>query len=111
MGLYSEELNWLNKFNYTVSRARLLGEVRTGVGMDDYIVFDADGIREFGIFATTWHAYSISSVRLTWVDEVIGKTTVTRERQVPYQVPYQVEKQRTVTKIQKVPVWEVILGR
>ncbi|MGA7678492.1 MAG: hypothetical protein WCA51_09045 [Dehalococcoidia bacterium] len=110
-GLYPDELNWLSKFNYTLSTARLLGEVRTGVGMDDYIVFDADGIREFGIFATTWHAYSISSVRLTWVDEVIGKTTVTRERQVPYQVPYQVEKQRTVTKTQKVPVWEVILGK
>ena len=111
MGLYPDELNWLSKFNYTLSTARLLGEVRTGVGMDDYIVFDADGIREFGIFATTWHAYSISSVRLTWVDEVIGKTTATRERQVPYQVPYQVEKQRTVTKTQKVPVWEVILGK
>lgn len=106
-----EELNWLNSLNYTLSTARMLGELRTGVGMDDYIVFDADGIMEFGIFATTWHAYSISSVRLTWVNEVIGKTTVTKEREVPYQVPYQVEKQRTVTKIQKVPVWEVILGR
>jgi hypothetical protein len=111
MGPYPEELDWLNKFNYLLSKARLLGEVRTGVGMDDYIVFDADGITEFGIFATTWHIYSISSVYLIWADEVIGKTTVTRERQVPYQVPYQVEKQRTVTEIQRVPVWEVILGR
>jgi hypothetical protein len=111
MGPYPEELDWLNKFNYLLSKARLLGEVHTGVGMDDYIVFDADGITEFGIFATTWHIYSISSVYLTWADEVIGKTTVTRERQVPYQVPYQVEKQRTVTEIQRVPVWEVILGR
>jgi hypothetical protein len=111
MGLYPEELNWLNKFNYTLSTARLLGEVRTGVGMDDYIVFDADGIREFGIFTTTWNSYSISSVRLSWVDEIIGKTTVTRERQVPYQVPYQAEKQRTVTKTQKVPLWDVILRK
>jgi hypothetical protein len=111
MGLYPEELDWVNKFNYLLSKARLLGEVRTGTGMSDYIVFDADGIREFGIFATTWHIYPLSSVYLIWVDEVIGKTTVTRERQVPYQVPYQVEKQRTVTEIQKVPVWEVILGR
>jgi hypothetical protein len=111
MGLYPEELNWLNTFNYTLSTARLLGEVRTGTGMDDYIAFDAYGITEFGILATTWNAYSISSVYLSWVDEIIGKTTVTKERQVPYQVPYQVEKQRTVTKIQKVPVWEVILGK
>jgi hypothetical protein len=111
MGPYPEELSWLNTFNYLLSTARLLGEVRTGTGTDDSIVFDADGITEFGILSTTWNFYSISSVRLTWVDEIIGKTTVTKERQVPYQVPYQVEKQRTVTKTQKVPVWEIILGR
>lgn len=111
MGLSPEELNWLNSLNSTLSIARILGELRTGVGMDDYIVFEANGVMEFGIFATTWNAYAISSVRLTWVDEVIGKKTVTKERQVPYQVPYQVEKQRTVTKTQKVPIWEVILGK
>ena len=111
MGPYPEELDWLNKFNYTLSTARLLGEVRTGTGTDGYTVFDANGITEFGIFATTWNYYSISSVLLTWVDEVIGETTVTREKQVPYQVPNQVEKQRMATKTQKVPVWEVILGR
>jgi len=105
------ELNWLNSLNYTLSTARMLGELRTGVGMDDYIVFDANGIMEFGIFATTWHGYAITSVRLTWVDEIIGKKTVTKERQVPYQVPYQVEKQKTVTKTQKVPIWTAILGR
>jgi len=106
-----EELNWLNSLNYTLSTARMLGELRLGVGMDDYIVFDANGVMEFGIFATTWHSYAITSVGLAWVDEVIGKKTVTRERQVPYQVPYQVEKQRTVIKTEKVPVWEVILGK
>jgi hypothetical protein len=111
MGLSPEELNWLNSLNSTLSTARILGELRTGVGMDDYIVFEANGVMEFGIFATTWHGYAITSVRLTWVDEVIGKKTVTKERQVPYQVPYQVEKQRTVTKTQKVPIWEVILGK
>jgi hypothetical protein len=105
------ELNWLSSLNAKLSTARMLGELRTGVGMDDYIVFDANGVTEFGIFATTWNAYSISTVQLTWVDEVIGKTTATKERQVPYQVPYQVEKQRTVTKTQRVPVWEVILGK
>ena len=33
---------------------------------------------------------------------------VTRERQVPYQVPVQVEKQRTIMQIKKVPFWEAI---
>jgi hypothetical protein len=110
-GLSPEEMNWLNSLDYKLSMARILGELRTGVGMDDYIIFEANGVMEFGIFATTWNAYAIKSVRLTWVDEVIGTKTVTEERQVPYQAPYQVEKQRTVTKTQKVPVWEVILGK
>jgi len=105
------ELSWLNSLNYMLNTARMLGELRTGVGMDDYIVFDANVVMEFGIFATTWHGYAITSVRLTWVDEITGKKTVTKERQVPYQVPYQVEKQRTVTKTEKVPICTAILGR
>ena len=106
-----EELNWLSLLNYTLSTARVLGEVRTGAGMDDYIVFDANGVMEFGILATTWHSYAITSVKFTLVDEIIGQKTITREKQVPYQVPYQVEKQRTVYKTEKVPIWEAILGR
>jgi len=106
-----DELSWLNSLNYVLNAARLLGEVRTGAGMDDYIIFDADRIREFGIFATTWHAYSIRSVQLVWVDEIMGKKTVTLEKQVPYQSPYQVEKQRMVYKTEKVPFWQAILGR
>jgi len=111
VGYQPSELNWLSSLNYTLNAARLLGEVRTGIGMDDYIIFDADGIREFGILATTWHAYSIRSVQLVWVDEMMGKKTITSEKQVPYQVPYQVEKQRTVYKVEKMPFWEAILGR
>lgn len=105
------ELNWLSSLNYTLGTTHVLGEKRLGVGMDDYIVFDANGVMEFGIFATTWHGYSIASVKLIWVNEVIDKKTVTREMQVPYQIPYQVEKQRTVTRTEEVPIWEVILER
>jgi hypothetical protein len=36
---------------------------------------------------------------------------VTKERQVPYSEPYQVEKQRVVKQIKKVPFWEAIFGR
>jgi len=93
-----DEVSWLNHLNYTLNTARFLGELRTGVGMDDYIVFDAGAVREFGIFATTWNAYTIGSVKLVWVDETTGKKTVTLEKQVPYQATYQVEKQQTVYK-------------
>ena len=42
----------------------------------------------------------IERVQLIWFDEV------TKERQVPYQV----EKQRTVIQTEKVPFWEVLFG-
>ena len=106
-----EEIAWLNRVNYILSNARVLGELRTGVGMDGNIVFDAEAVREFGIFATTWNAYTIGSVKLVWVDEVIGQQTITGEKQIPYQVSYQTEKQRTVIKTETVPFWEAILGR
>ena len=109
--LQPSEVNWLSNLNTTLSTARLLGEVYLGSGAGNQIVFDANGVGEFGIFATTWNAYAIRSVRLVWTDEVIGPKTVTGERQVPYQVPYQVEKQRTVYKSETVPFWDAILGR
>src|SRR4030065_312503 len=37
-----DEIAWLNRLNYTLNTARMLGELQTGLGMDDYIVFDAD---------------------------------------------------------------------
>ncbi|MBM4446314.1 MAG: hypothetical protein FJ023_03045 [Chloroflexi bacterium] len=111
LGLQPEELYWLDAFNAVLTSARVLGELRTGIELDDYIVFDAEGVREFAILATTWHAYAITSVLLVWSDDVVVQETVTKERQVPYQVPYQVEKQRTVTKTEVVPIWDVILGR
>jgi hypothetical protein len=111
VGLSPEEANWLNSINVMLNSVRVLGEVRTGVGMVDNIVFDATGVMEFGILSTTWNYYSITSVRLNWTDETMGKKTVTGERQVPYQVPYQVEKQRTVYKTETVPFWDAIFGR
>jgi hypothetical protein len=104
------EIDWLNNLNAVLGAAPLLGEVRLGSGVNQ-IVFDANGILEFGIFATTWDANAIRSVKLVWTDEVLGPKTVTGERQVPYQVPYQAEKQRTVYKTETVPFWDALLGR
>jgi len=105
------EISWLNNLNAVLGTAPLLGEVRLGSGAANQIVFDANNIREFGIFATTWNAYVIRSVKLVWTDEVIEPKTVTGERQVAYQVPYQVEKQRTVYKTETVPFWDAILSK
>jgi hypothetical protein len=105
------EIGWLNNLNAVVSTAPLLGQVQLGPGAADQIVFDANGVREFGVFATTWNAYTIRSVKLVWTDEVIEPKTVTGERQVAYQVPTQVEKQRTVYQIEAVPFWNAIFGK
>jgi hypothetical protein len=105
------EISWLENLNATLNSSRLLGEVQLGSGGGNQILFDANGVREFGIFATTWDAYAIRNVKLNWTDEVTGPKTVTGERQVPYQVPYQVEKQRTVYQTETVPFWDAIFGR
>jgi hypothetical protein len=105
------ELDWLNSLNTVLSTAPLLGQVQLGSGAAAQITFDARGVTEFGIFATTWDAYAIKSVKLVWTDEVLGTKTVTSEKQVPYQVPYQVEKQQTVYKTETVPFWEAAPGK
>ena len=63
-----------------------------------YISFDANGINDFFILVNSFNVGCISRVELVSYEE----------RQTPYQVPYQVEKQRTVMQTQKVPFWEAI---
>ena len=109
--LQPSEISWLNNLNVIIGSAPLLGELQLGAGGGSQILFDANGIREFGILATTYNAYAIKSVKLLWTDEVMGTKTVTGERQVPYQVPYQIEKQRTVYKTEKVPLLGAIFGK
>jgi hypothetical protein len=77
-------------------------------GTGDEISFDTKGVKEFAILANTWNVHAIISVKLVWSDDIIEKRTVTKERQVPYEVPVQVEKQRTVMQTKKVPFWEAI---
>ena len=100
------EIVWLENLNAALNSAPLLGEVQFGAGASNQIVFDATGVTEFGVFATTWDAYAIQGVKLAWTDEVTEPQTVTGEKQVPYQVPYQVEKQKTVYKTETVPFWQ-----
>jgi len=99
---------WLDSFNSVLTNStRALSYLDTNIGAD-HIVFDANGIKEFCILANTWNAQPISSVQLVWTDDVTEPRTMIKEKEVPYQVPYQVEKQRTVTQTKKVPFWEAI---
>ena len=100
------EIDWLNNLNAVVTAAPLLSEVQLGPGATNQITFDANGVIEFGVFSTTWDAYAVQAAKLVWTDQVTQPKTVTGERQVPYQAPYQVEKQRTVYKTEYVPFWQ-----
>jgi len=109
---------WVGNLNYILS-SRLLGsyknsswhfiwDVNADTAVLNEISFDAKGIKEFAIFADTDNVIgSIGSVELSWSDDMIEKRLVTKERQVPYEVPVQVEKQRTVMQTKKVPFWEL----
>jgi len=105
-----EQQRWMAEMNAKLSAARLLGEVFLGDTIAGSITFDARGIQEFSIFVNCYNSHAISSVQLTWADETVENRTVTKERQVPYQIPYQVQKQRTTIETRKVPFWETIFG-
>ncbi|MBN2463568.1 MAG: hypothetical protein JXB43_08250 [Dehalococcoidia bacterium] len=121
----AQELEWLESYHSIVGEPdkpeRILASYEPGKNKyeseceDCSVEFDAQGVKEFaiitrtesmGLFKTT---IKISSVQLIWTDVITEKRTVTKERQVPCQVPYQVEKQRTVTKTKKMPIWEAML--
>ena len=98
---------WLDDLNVVVTNPeRILGALHTGNETQNQIMFDAAGVTSFAIFANTWNAYAIKSVKLIWSDDTIEQKTITRERQVLVQV----EKQRTVMTTEKVPFWEAVFG-
>lgn len=72
--------------------------------------FCTKGIEEFAVIICDETVPMISPpvVKLIWSDDIIEKKEVIKERQVPYEVPVQVEKQRTVMQTKNVPFWEAI---
>ncbi len=100
---------WIDKLEaITTNPERVLVSQSMDADTGSEITFDATGIKTFAILANTWNAYAITNVTLFWADDIVEKRTVTKERRVSYQVPYQVEKQRTVTRTKLVPFWEAI---
>jgi len=109
MFMTPEEQTWFDKLNAILTNPeRVLVFQPMIAGTGDEISFDTKGVKEFAILANTWNVHAIISVKLVWSDDIIEKRTVTKERQVPYEVPVQVEKQRTVMQTKKVPFWEAI---
>ena len=109
LSLYPGEQAWLDNFNaiFTDSE-RVLFFQSMGTLPGNEIIFDTKGVKEFAILSNSLNKQAVQSVKLVWSDDTIEKRTVTKERQVPYEVPVQVEKQRTVMQSKKVPFWEAI---
>jgi len=106
--LYGEtQVNWLHRINGILTDLERILKFQL-IGGE--ITFDAEGTEEFAILANT-RLSPISSVQLVWSEDIVEKKTVTKERQVPYQMPVQVEKQRTGLRTKSVPFWEVIFSQ
>lgn len=101
---------WLDSLNSWLGTAKLLGAVSLDDETKDSITFNATDVPDFAVFVNSWDSKAISKVVLTWSDQVVTKRDVTKERQVPVSVPYQVEKKRPVTREKEVPVWELLLS-
>lgn len=106
----SEEQAWLDKLNAILTNPqRVLVFQSMPVRTGNEISFDIKGVDAFAILTNTWNANAITSVKLVWSDDIVEERTVTKERQVPYQVSVEVEKQKTVMETKKVPIWETML--
>jgi len=105
--LNPEEQAWLDKLE-AIDPARTIASQSMKDLAGQEIRFNATNVKTFGIFANTWNAHAITSVELSWFDDVVEKGPVAKERQVPYQVPYEVETQRTVMQKYSVPFWETM---
>jgi hypothetical protein len=78
--------------------------------------FDAQNVKEFTIIThytsnMPMSKIEISNVELIWSDNIIERKEVTKEKQVPYEISVQIEKQRTVMQTKKVPFWEAIFSK
>lgn len=106
------QIDWFNDFYNKLGRAPVLATAVTGniapyYEVSRYIDFDARDVFEFAILADTMYYESVDMVQLYWEDDTVALQEVTKEHQVSIQVPVHVEKQRTVQKIIKVPIWEL----
>lgn len=104
--------DWYEEFMSTVDNTEEINEISQstdGSAVMTQYQYDVTGISTLVVLCVnaqyTWSP--VMKTTLCWEDEKITETEVMKEVEVPYQVPYEVEKQRTVTKVVKVPFWEL----
>jgi hypothetical protein len=112
LGRGGDPKTWIMGFNALVNEpGRVLGTFSIDFNKGNKIIFGTKGIKEFAILSCVNPELRQPDVKLIWSDDIIEKQTVTKERQVPYQVPVQVQKQRTVTQTKKISFWEAIFSK
>jgi len=103
---------WLDMANIQINQSKFLGG-RTNIWSkpENPQVFDLDAGRaqKIGIIIcgpqNGWNARV--TLQGTFTRDSVSQNPVTGERQVPVQVPYEVEKQKTTYQARQVPFWEI----
>jgi predicted nucleic acid binding AN1-type Zn finger protein len=93
------EQEWLDKFNaISTDPKHFISLTRSDQNTGREITVDVTGVEEFAVITCIpWTSGPvIAKVQLIWSEEVIEDRLV----------PYQVEKERTVVQMKKVPFWE-----
>jgi hypothetical protein len=103
---------WLDTANIQINQAKFLGG-RTNLWSrpENPQVFDLDAgkAQKIGIIVcgpqNQWNARV--TLQGTFTHDTVSHKTVTRQRQVAVEVPYEVEKQKTTYQARQVPFWEI----
>jgi hypothetical protein len=104
---------WLDMANVQINQAKFLGG-RTNLWSrpEDPQVFELDAgkAQKIGIIIcgpqSQWNARV--ALEGTFTRNTISQKTVTGERQVAKQVPYEVQRQKTIYETRQVPFWEML---
>lgn len=102
---------WLDTANVQINEARFLGG-RTNLWSrpENPQVFELDAgkAQKIGVIVSgpqnQWNARV--TLKGAFTRNIVSNKTVSRERQVEKQVPYEVQKQQTTYQVRQVPFWE-----
>jgi hypothetical protein len=111
----SASLTWLQSANTMINQSRFLGATNylfSKSADPQIIVLNASRATSIAIIITgptnKWNCRI--NLDALWSRDTLKYEAVTKQRQVSKQVPFQVERQRTVYQTRQVPFWEIILS-
>ncbi len=107
--------SWLKSANTMLNQAKLLGATNchwSQVADPQIIVLKAGKPSSIALIITgapnKWNCRI--NLDAIWSRNTIEYVPVTKQRQISKQVPFQVERQRTIYQVRQVPFWETIIS-